>query len=174
MSDGPHRSLPLPPHWRTVMRYAETSARSLMDVFDAAETAMAKDCCQLPEILLHPRLVQPDLLMNGGPEPGTFENIVIDHIRRLENGSPPSLATHERALASGFSDFFRRQLLSIEEHCHRHWNDRRARNALERIRELGRAFDCRSLANRGVRGDFGTAPSVRLPKRKGLEDGPPL
>lgn len=174
MSDGPHRSLPLPPPWRNVLRCAEIPARSQMETIEAAEYALAEDCRQLPELLLHPWLVQPDLVMDGGPGPSALGNIVIDHIRRLQNGAPPNLATHQRALASALSDFFRRRILSIEEHCRRHRNDRRARRALARIREIGREYDSTALAKRLARSTSEVSRAPRPPKRKGLEEGPEL
>ena len=136
------------------------------------ENATALDYHQLPKVFLHPWLVEPDL--DGGSPPSALGNIVIEHMHRFRNGSPPSLVTRERVIASSLTDYVRRQLWSIEEHCHRHRNDRRARHALKRIGEIFRGYDCSSLARRLVRNVPDAPRTSRSRKRKGLDVGPPL
>ncbi len=48
MSDGPHRSLPLRPHWKTLARRAAKAAHSPDEVAEALPFALKRELLQAP------------------------------------------------------------------------------------------------------------------------------
>ena len=77
MSDGPWKSLPLPPHWKRVAEQAENGSFSPDEVSRAMDAALSKDARELPLERVR-RALSSGVLFGLGPDE-KFESIRQDY-----------------------------------------------------------------------------------------------
>lgn len=188
MSDGPYRSLPLPPGWKRVAKCAEKQAFSIDEIGDAVAPALTQDWSRnevmdvvrsireifndRQESLLTSRSARlAELLpLAGGND---MKQILITcAMRRADAGE-----TGSEALAATTSDTLEiwgaRHGRPIEEHYCRKWNAGSADQVRTRIEAGIGMVQLPSLARQLLGVDASRAP--RSPaKHTGLEEGPRL
>ena len=76
MSDGPFKSLPMPPHWRAVARRAEGAAFSAVEVSEILGRAIRKDFRRVPV-----ETVREILCGNG--QGVLFPNVQIEQLEAM-------------------------------------------------------------------------------------------
>lgn len=185
MSDGPHRSLPLRPHWRTLARRAAKAAYSPDEVAEALPFALKRDILQAPvkairEIMgadtLFPsiRIEQLDALRARHPGSAPA-NLTIDcAIAAVASGVTGEAGTHA-AVSAALADTMHSALRSIEEHYQREASPRSSSDVRQRLDAARQKVDCDDLARELLSGK--TPPkqrTVNLPTRSGVDEGPPL
>lgn len=174
MSDGPHRSLSLPKHWRKVAQRAERAACSPAEINETLEDALTEDFQLLPDPLQRAWLIQPEVFSSGGSPTTALGTVLVEQIQRFRNGGAPSLTDYRRALVAALTIVTGRHVEAMEELWLRHQNDSRARSGLERIRRAVGLTDCDVLAERLSSHPSGAPASYPVRKRTGVEEGPEL
>jgi hypothetical protein len=186
MSDGPHRSLPLRRHWKSLLERIITPSFSSHEVVEALSNALISDLREAPvaEVL---RILQ------GDGQPSLFhENCAeqLEAIRRTCPGSTPGnillecaieanangLTGHQAALMTlenVFDALFQSARNSIEEHCKRKepWS---GMNIRTRLKDARKDVSLVGLISEVMPGMAATNNKHRLAKRTGLDDGPRL
>lgn len=172
MSDGPHRSLPLSPRWRTVSARLENDAFSETEIIEQIRHALTQDFEELPETQRRPLLLQAEPTGNGTAPPMRLGIILIEQRERPENKGMPSGAIHRRVVAAALKIFGEEQLRSVKEHWYRELPSAEARRLETRMQGTWGKCDCAVLAAELLsyvsRGSSPPPPR----KQKGLHDGP--
>jgi hypothetical protein len=185
MSDGPHRSLNMRPHWKTTAQRAANLAHTADEVRDTLSQALKKDILAAP-------IEGVRNIMNGDT---LFPNMRVEQLETLRARHPRSAAANslidcaievttaggagERgtiaALAAALDDCARAPLRGIDEHYQREAGARASRTVRTRLEEAQSKLDCNSMARELL------APSrppsrrtVEIPRQTGINDGPPL
>ncbi len=185
MSDGPHRSLNMRPHWKTAAQWAANLAHTADQVCSALAHALKKDILEAPIAAVRD-IMNSDML---------FPGMRIDQLEALRARHPRSAATNSlidcavEAAAAGaageagtaaavtavLEDMARAPLRGIDEHYQREAGARASRTVRTRLDEAMGKLDCNGIAQ-GL-----LAParppsrrSVELPRQTGLDEGPPL
>jgi hypothetical protein len=184
MSDGPHKSLPLPRRWRDLAERAANHAFSSTEVSEAMLVAVRKEFGGLPiEKLRH--------AMRAGDQAGLFSDAVesdldalrvacpgnaswnalidcsIDEIRRGGIGAEALSAACEAAVDLKLRAVSRQ----IEEHYLRKESSRSAFSMRQRLSDSRTAVDTASIASE-ICGTANRSPSnARIRKQDGLDDG---
>ena len=185
MSDGPHRSLNMRPHWKAPAQRAANLAHTPAEIREAMAHALKKDILEAPiarvrEIMnsdtLFPDLRAEQLAALRAHHPGsTAASGLIDcAIEAVLGGSIGDVGT-ERALQAALEDNARAAMRSIDEHYQREAGARASRTVRMRLDDTFRHLDCGAIARELL------AParppsrrSVTLPRQTGLDQGPPL
>lgn len=180
MSDGPHRSLPLPSRWRRFMQVLENEYYDSQEAESIFEDGLLKDFRELPEKFI--KLIR--LLPNH--ENNLFGlGVEFDHLERIKyeyKGYPLmdlicSSFDHGLscidALVSGLTQFSLRQERSIVEHIILLGDDRQQHDVPLRVRQVITNFDFHRFASSLLLSNP-TIEFVTKKKRLGLDDGPPL
>lgn len=187
MSDGPHRSLPLRRHWKTLAERAAKEAYPTYEVGEALAHALKKefleaplaDICQILDgkgqgsLFSDNRIDRLEELREtcrGSAAGNTLIDCAIDVVNAGMTGKPAQIIVLRDALA-GYSLSVNR---SIEEHYLREAGSRNANFVRNR---LGAAYQQCSFGNIADEmlagwGGFGTAKS--LPRNLGIDAGPQL
>lgn len=185
MSDGPHRSLPLRPHWRTLARRAAKAAHSPAEVGEALPVALKREILGAPikairaimgADTLFPSLRVEQLEALRRKHPGSAPaNLAIDcAVAAVASGVTGAAGTH-MALSAAFADTMHSALRSIEEHYQREASPRSSSYVRQRLDAARHDVDCGALAREVLTGE--TPPrrnTVNLPARSGVDEGPPL
>lgn len=185
MSDGPHRSLPLRPHWRTLARRAAKAAHSPDEVGEALPFALKRDILQAPVKAIR-EIMSADTLFSSmrveqlealrAKHPGSAPaNIAIDcAIAATANGVTGD-AGMQTALSAALADTMHSALRGIEEHYQREASPRSSSYVRQRLDAARQKVDCGALARELLSAE--TLPkrhTVNLPARSGVDDGPAL
>ncbi|WP_374308972.1 hypothetical protein [Methylocella sp.] len=185
MSDGPHRSLPLRPHWRTLARRAAKAAHSPDEVAEALPFALKRELLQAPlkkirEILcgdtLFPSIRIEQLESIRGKHTGSAPaQLAIDcAIAAVANGATGE-AGAQAAVSAALADTMHSALRATEEHYQREASPRSSSYVRQRLDAARQKVDCSALARELLSGN---APpkreAINLPTRKGVDEGPPL
>jgi hypothetical protein len=192
MSDGPHRSLPLPPRWKDLAKFADKPVYTASDVCAGLTPALGADWKKevRPEI---PKLLSS--ILGGSSQGDLFSSPAqileaLDNIRAHAAGYGLQLAvidwtkqavregfSGQDALVQGSAYALEARCASgnrqVEEHYLRDTNNKRASHVRERLEEARRDFDFTGLARSVVAPQttgFHKAPA----KQSGLDDGPQL
>ena len=190
MSDGPHRSLPLRPAWKTTAKWAARDAHPVAEVSDMMGRAARDDLRDVPLSMLQ-RIFDID----GTPSLfGADAGAVLDALECVRADCRGSVAAEavidgamyaiqcglagEDALREGvefgLDRVFWNNARAIEEHYQRQAGDRSARQMRERLGEAIRNCDIARIAKDFV-GSCGAAPKQHRPERhSGLDDGPAM
>lgn len=174
-------------HWRELAERAAKAAFSLDDVCEAISHALKKDARELP-------LNSVRDILDGGKQGSLFQN---DRIKQLEaaretcRGSAlgnslidcaieaitdglTGKTACRRALANAFAEYTRSNFRSIEEHYQREASSRSARHIRDRLNAARARCDLSALASALTAPAKPPRTAIRLPKRTGLDEGPPL
>ena len=185
MSDGPHRSLPMRPHWRDLAQRAAQSAFSPDEVSKALPYASTRDILEAPLAAIRDimnsdflfdemRLERLEALRQScrGSAPA---NLVIDcAVEAAGNGLKGDTGT-EAALSSALEDTVRNACRGIEEHYQRQASSRSADYVRTRLDAARQQLDCSTLARELLSSEKPPARrSVTLPRQQGIDEGPAL
>ena len=190
MSDGPHRSLPLKPHWKTVAERASRDAWSAEDVTEALSRAAENDLPDVPVRALGRILgadpeaslfaADPDATIaeldgaRAGCRGSAIANAAIDGAIQAVQQGEMGEAAFERALEYALHRDFSNHSRSIEEHYQRQAGDRSARHMRDRLAEAGSRCDFTETARRYARAEAQMLRAPALERRTGLDDGPAM
>ncbi|WP_199089759.1 hypothetical protein [Bosea sp. ASV33] len=185
MSDGPHRSLPLRPHWKTLARRAAKAAHSPDEVAEALPFALKRELLQAPlkairEIMcgdtLFPSMRIEQLEALRAKYPGVAPaNLAIDcAVAAVSNGIMGEEGA-QAAVSAALADTMHSALRATEEHYQREASPRSSSYVRQRLDAARQKVNCGALARELLSGN--TPPkqrAVTLPTRKGVDEGPPL
>lgn len=172
MSDGPHRSLPLKPHWKSLAERAATPAYSLAEVAEAWSVALNAEMREAP-------LDEIRTILGGGEQRALFNEECAAQLEAARSACRGSMAgtavidcaieahaiglrgdeAFEAAVQNARDTLARSAIHSIDEHYKR---EDGANAAAVRGRL---AAGCRDVSN---------SNTTRLKKRTGVDEGPPL
>lgn len=183
MSDGPHRSLPLRPHWRKLAERAATPAYSLSDVAEAFPFALKKDFSkdslrQVREILSGGNLFQQDCegqleAARSDCRGSAADNLLIDHAIQANISGLAGDSAFLSALEKALFVYSWKISLQIEEHYLRKQSPDIV-NVRERLKAGRLQCSHGALAAEMTSGNTRRISSYRLPKHTGIDEGPPL
>lgn len=185
MSDGPHRSLPLRPHWKTFARRAANAAHTADEVHEALVHALTRDILEAPirairDIMggdsLFPsmRCEQLEALRSAHSGSATANCAIDCAVTAAAKGIAGDAGTLA-AIQSALEDGLRSHVRSVEEHYQREASPRSRALMRERLDAVARPFDCGAIA-REILSSEGPPPRrpVNLPTRSGIDEGPAL
>lgn len=185
MSDGPHRSLPLPPHWKHLAERAATPAYSPTDVEEALPIALKKD------FLREAPLSEVTRILRGDKQGSLFQQAQTDQLETLRDAHPGSVpaGTLIDCALGALSDGLRGDeaaQTAITQALQAHARSR-SRQIVEHYHPAGRNNPDPSQRLRDARGhlsytqiaselmsDGPSMRDLRLTKRSGVDEGPPL
>jgi hypothetical protein len=185
MSDGPHRSLPMRPHWRHLGQRAAQSAFSPDQVCEALPYALKRDILEAPikgvrdimsgDSLLPELRVEELEALRGSCRGSAPANLLIDcAVDAARNGLSRDAGT-EAAVQNALQDTTRSALRGIEEHYEREASSRGAEYVRNRLDAALQRLDCSALAHELLSSEQPPARrSVTLPRHTGLDEGPAL
>lgn len=185
MSDGPHRSLPLRPHWKTLARRAAKAAHSPDEVAEALPFALKRELLQAPlkainEVMcsdtLFPSIRIEQLEALRARQPGSAPaNLAIDCAVAAVASGLTGEAGAQTAISAALADTMHSALRATEEHYQREASPRSSDYVRQRLDAARQKVDCGAIARELLSGN---APprqrAVTLPTRKGVDEGPPL
>lgn len=180
MSDGPHRSLPMRPHWKRVAERADNRNFTVAAVNDALLPTLSEECrIELSADFIgsfagiYGTLFKQDIetqLEGLRSEAGMgLGRTVLDYALQLAASGETGPDAASKALAAALADRSVRCARQIEEHYCRESNEPRALNVRQRIEQAlssgmdGLARQILKLQPRSV----GRTPR----KQQGLDDG---
>lgn len=189
MPDGPHRSLPMKPAWKRLLREVESPVNPTEDSCRRLECALESDWHDegLGQRIAELRSIEAVAKGILGPEEAVR---LIEDVRTRAAGSPLVLALVDCFVQSISSNGiggspligaaeavltvrFARCLRQMEEHVRRECTQTRASAIIGRLHQLADEFDsskiARDLCTGRERGHRRT-----LPKKVGIHDGPSL
>ncbi len=185
MSDGPHRSLPLRPHWKTLARRAAKAAYSPDEVAEALPFALKREFPQallnaIREVMcgdtLFPWMRREQLDALRAKHPGSAPaNLAIDCAVAVVTNEATGEAGVQAALTAALAETMHSALRATEEHYQREAHPRRSSYVRKRLDAARQKVDCGALARELLSDN--TKPkrrAVNLPTRKGVDEGPPL
>lgn len=186
MSDGPHRSLPMRRHWRDLAERAATPAYSAEQVAEAFPIALKRDFREAP-------LSQVRDILGGSAQTSLFKEdraAQLEAARQACRGSAAGntlidCAIEANALGLTGDAAFRSALENaIDAHarggCHQteeHWRRKEPEstaNVRERLREARTACAHDAVACELISGESTGSRDLKLLKRIGVDEGPPL
>lgn len=184
MSDGPHKSLPLRPHWRTFAQRAAKAAYALDEVRDTLAYAIKRDVLQAPiknireimdsdTLFSSMRIEKLEALRSRHPGSAPAQLAIDCAVAAAGKGLTGQAGTHA-AITMAIEDTTRSAMRSIEEHYQREAHPRSSRYVRERQLAARQQFDCGALASE-LLSPAKPPPrrSVKLAVRDGLDQGPP-
>jgi hypothetical protein len=183
MSDGPHRSLPMRPHWKLTARRTANLAHTVDEACEAMTCALKKDILGAPITAVR-EIMNSDTL---------FSEMRIDQLEALRARSPRSAVTNtlidcavesagiggevgtEAAVATAIEEIGHSAKRGIDEHYQRETDARTSRTVRARLDEVSAKLDCHAIARELLAPDrLPSSRSVEVPRHTGLDEGPPL
>ena len=185
MSDGPHRSLPMRQHWKDLAKRAANPAYSPDEVSEALLPPLRREFREAP-------LSEIRGILGDGKQDSLFKgdrsarldaarqlcrgsvagNTLIDcAIEAAANGMTGDIAFRE-ALENALEAHARGGCHQIEEHHHRK-EPHSTSNVRDRLRTARSLCSYAALASALMSGKP-LDGNIRLPKRTGINEGPPL
>lgn len=188
MSDGPYRSLPMPPRWKQAAKRAYLSSFSTPEISEALQQALERDCRAELSIGLVRRVTA---LIIGPDAPGLFydlptaelnalhrecsstmeHGLVSNAIDALQDGLRGQAALQSAAEAS-VSDRILAGSRQIEEHIHREASDHQARATRSRLQGAYAGVKMSSIARMLLRAPDAPVRTTTV-VYSGLDDGVP-
>jgi hypothetical protein len=185
MSDGPHRSLNMRPHWKVVAQWAANLAHTPDQVRSALAHAIKKDILEAP-------LAKVRDIMNSDT---LFPGMRVEQLERLRAHHPRSAATNTlidcavevaasgaageagtiTAVTATLEDLARAPMRGIDEHYQREAAARASRTVRTRLDEALGKLDRDGIARELLTPSrLPSRRSVELPRQTGIDEGPPL
>lgn len=183
MSDGPHRSLPMRPHWKLTAQRVANLAHTADEVCEAMTHALKKDILGAPITAVR-EIMNSDTL---------FPEMRIDQLEALRRRAPRSAATNtlidcaievadiggeagtEAAVAAAIEEIEHSAKRGIDEHYQRETDARASRTVRARLDEVSARLDCHAIGHELLApGRPPSRRSVEIPRHTGLDEGPPL
>ena len=185
MSDGPHRSLPMPPCWKRVAERCANIAFSPEEITNALIPALQQDCHSelSPELINGIRGVfddQGSSLFKEDPRPRLealrevagcgIGVVLLDNVMELSPSGATELDDLASAMASALQDRAARSSRQIEEHYYRKSTAPRAIDTRKRLDQSIAASPLAALARQILKLDEKT-PARQTVRMQGLDDG---
>lgn len=189
MSDGPHRSLPMPRHWKDLAKRAAKAAFSSDEVCEALPVALKRD-------FLGQRQALDEIkgILGCGPQSSLFANDRLDHLEEARSQNPGSTAlgimldcaieavqsgltgdsAFQSAMTSALSSYTRGEFRAIEEHYQRKDSTRSARFVRQRLEAALGKCDLGTVASDIAAAHSPKVSEFQLQKYTGVDEGPPL
>lgn len=186
MSDGPHRSLPMKPKWRSVAERAYNFAFELDEIRAAMMPALARDCndemtprfidrlrglCEQRQTLLFRDDISAPveaLRQEAGTGMGRR---VLEIFERLSKQEKVSDITALKAVENAFAERIAKTNRQIEEHTLRKATVSRANNVRTRLEQATAKMSLTGLARQVLKLDD-NRPARSAMKRDGIDEGP--
>ena len=185
MSDGPHRSLTMRQHWKDLAKRAANPAYSPDEVSEALLPPLRREFREAPlseirgilddgkqnSLLKEDRAARLDAarqLCRGSAAGNTFIDCTIEAVA---NGMTGDIAFRE-ALENSLKAHAQGGCHQIEEHHHRE-KPHTTSNVRDRLRTARSLCSYAALASALMSGKP-LDGNIRLPKRTGINEGPPL
>lgn len=189
MTDGPHKSLPMPRHWKRVAKFADSDVYGDEEVEKALLVAVARDFRDLPKKWLS----NVGEILND-PEDTIFpesKTAKIDELRAIEGPSAlaallsdaivsrlldnaPKQGSQEQVVAQTFGIWISRHIRQTEEHYLRESSQGRAHHVQKRMADAGRSLLGRGALTRLWGRESGMKMAVNYHKMTGVDEGPRL
>jgi hypothetical protein len=185
MSDGPHRSLPLRPHWKTFARRAANAAHTADEVQESLAHALKRDILKAPiksirDIMggdsLFPamKIEQLEALRPSCSGSAPANSAIDCAIAAASNGITGDAGT-QTAIQLALEDTLQSHVRSIEEHYQREASPQGRNFMQSRLEAITGHFDCGVLAREILSSEKPPAHhTVKLTTRSGLDQGPAL
>lgn len=185
MSDGPHRSLRMRPHWRDLAQRAAQGAFAPEQVCEALPYALKRDILEAPiktiRDIMNGDSLFPELRVDqleglrascrGSAPANLFIDCAVDAAR---NGLTGDAGT-QSALRNALEDTTRSSARGIEEHYQRETSSRSAGFVRDRLDAARQQLDCDAIARELLSSEKPpTRRSVTLSRHTGVDEGPPL
>jgi hypothetical protein len=188
MSDGPHRSLPMKPKWRSVAERAYNGAFELDEISAAMVPAVARDC----DDEMSPRFIerlrglceqrQPLLFRDDvwarlealRQEAGTgMGRRVLENVMRLSKQEEVTVITAVKAIERAAAERLSKSNRQIEEHTLRKATVSRATDVRTRLEQAAAKTALAGLARQVLKLD-NSSPARSAVKRAGIDEGPSI
>ena len=182
MSDGPHRTLPSRPHWKTFAQRAASAAHTVEEVDESLSYALQRDILQAPIKAIRD-IMEGDSLFKieqlealrlhtaGSAVSNNMIECAIVAASNGLNGEAGTLATLQMTLEETVRTNFR----GIEEHYQREAAPQSRQFIRQRLDAATRLFNGSALARHILASQNPLSlRSVKLPVRSGLDQGPAL
>jgi hypothetical protein len=190
MSDGPHRSLPMKPKWRSVAERAWNGAFGIHEISAAMMPALRGDC----QDEIPPRLVDGLLKIVDRQEGLLFKDVgaadlealrseagtgmgrhALDNLIRLSKQEQLNVLTLAKAFDSTFLDRLAKTNRQMEEHTLRNAPVSRTNQLRSRLEQAAsHAKTLISGLTRQILKLDNNRPARLTSKRDGLDDGPSI
>lgn len=185
MSDGPHRSLPMPPRWKRVAERCANVAFATEEITTVLLPALHQDCQGelSPELIDGIRSVfddQGSSLFKDDPRPRLealrevagcgIGATLLNNVMELSPSGAAELGDFAGAMAVALEDHLARRARQIEEHYYRESTAPRALNTRRRLDQSIAAAPLATLARQILKLDE-KAPARQSMRMLGLEDG---
>lgn len=185
MSDGPHRSLPMPPRWKRVAERCANVAFSTDEITTVLIPALRQDCeSQMsPEFIDGIRNVLEDqgtFLFKDDPKPRLealrdlagcgIGATLLNNLMELSPNVAAEVNDFATAMAAALEDHAARSARSIEEHYYRKATAPRAVNTRKRLDQSIASSSLAALARQILKLDE-KAPARQTVRMQGLDDG---
>jgi hypothetical protein len=185
MSDGPHRSLPMPPRWKRVAERCANVAFSMDEITTVLVPALRQDCeSQMsPEFIDGIRNVFEDQgtsLFKDDPKPRLealrdvagcgIGATLLNNLMELSPSGAAEVNDFATAMSAALEDHAARSARSIEEHYYRNATAPRAVNTRKRLDQSIASSPLAALARQILKLDE-KAPARQTVRMQGLDDG---
>ena len=187
MSDGPHKSLPMHPHWRDFAERAANPACAMEEVGEALVPALKREFAEAPvedvrdtlgggksaSLFAEERVTQLEALRDkcrGSAAAKTLIDCAVEAASGGLTGEAATATALKNALESYTRDCFR----SVEEHYQREGSERGAKFMRDRLHATRRACDYKTVAADLQSSGKPSAKPARVRKRSDIDEGPAL
>lgn len=187
MSDGPHRSLPLPFYWKGVAERAANHTHSTEHVGEALLAALLRTFGTAP-------LAELRAILETGDQRSLFSDQIVAQLQAARNAHPGMTATTalidgaitaverglsgskavEAALEDAGNAILRSTFRSIEEHYLREEDSGSAAFMRQRLHTTRDQCDPIGAASNLLAEASVSKEALNAPRHSGLEEGPPL
>jgi hypothetical protein len=185
MSDGPHKSLPMPPAWKRVAERADNGAFESDEISKALIPALELDC----RAEMSPELLEGVRSLISGQDASLFKSDVRPQLESLRTDagcgignrllsnliqlSPEGEANFNllaRAMADALEDHAERRSRQVEEHYQRKSTATRAHNTRARMEQSISGSPIEALARQIFKIEAPSKARSTL-RQQGLDDG---
>lgn len=185
MSDGPHRSLPMPPGWKRVAERAANAAFSSDEISKAIIPALVRDCraemsteliegvrtlWEDQEASLFKDDVRPRLESLRGAAGCGIGRTLLENVIQLTPQGAIEFDTLAKAMTAALIDHAARGARQIEEHYCRKSTAPRAQNTRGRIEQSIAVSPIEALARQVLKLEA-PGPARSTLRQQGLDDG---
>lgn len=188
MSDGPHRSLPMKPKWRSVAERAYNGAYGLDEISTAMMPAVARDCqdemsprfidrlrgvCEQQEALLFKDDIPAQMDALRREAGNGIGRRVLENVVRLSKQEEVNVLTAVKAVERAIAERLAKANRQIEEHTLRESSTARANDVRARLEQATAKTQLTGLARQVLKLENGR-PARASAKRDGLDEGPKI
>ena len=185
MSDGPHRSLPMPSGWKRVAERSANPAFASDEISRAIIPALAQNCraemdsefidgiravFQEQEMSLFKDDVRPQLEALRRDAGCGIGRVFLDNVIQLSPGGTAKLDALAGAMTAALIDRATRGARQVEEHYYRKSTAPRAQNTRARIEQSIAGSPIEALARQILKLDA-RSPGHSTLRQQGLDDG---